>query len=129
MRILLVEDEPSAARMLAKGLREQAYAVDVATDGEAALYQAHVNDYDLIILDVMLPVKDGFDVCREIRAAGSAVPLIMLTARDAVADRVAGLDAGADDYLIKPFDFSELLACALAARRSTANRDDQDRRS
>jgi len=117
VRILLVEDEPSAARMLAKGLREQAYAVDVATDGEAALYQAHVNDYDLIILDVMLPVKDGFDVCREIRAAGSAVPLIMLTARDAVADRVAGLDAGADDYLIKPFDFSELLARVRALLR------------
>src|SRR5438045_8339126 len=87
VRLLLVEDEPSAARMLAKGLREQAYAVDVAADGEAALYQAHVNDYDLIILDVMLPVKDGFEVCREIRAGGSAVPLIMLTARDAVADR------------------------------------------
>jgi heavy metal response regulator len=117
LRILLVEDEPSAARMLAKGLREQTYAVDVVSDGEAALYQAHVNDYDLIILDVMLPVKDGFEVCREIRATGSAVPLLMLTARDAVADRVTGLDAGADDYLIKPFDFSELLARVRALLR------------
>ena len=117
MRILLVEDEPSAARMLAKGLREQSCAVDVAADGEAALYQASVNEYDLVILDLMLPVKDGFEVCREMRATGSAVPVLMLTARDAVEDRVAGLDAGADDYLIKPFDFRELLARVRALRR------------
>jgi len=110
MRILLVEDEPDAAQMLAKGLREQSYAVDVATDGEAAVYQAGVNDYDLVILDVMLPLKDGFQVCRELRAEGLTFPILMLTARDAPPDRVAGLDMGADDYLTKPFDFHELLA-------------------
>lgn len=117
MRILLVEDEPDAARMLAKGLREQTYAVDVAGDGEAALYEASINDYDLIVLDVMLPVKDGFEVCRELRANGSAIPILMLTARGAVQDRIAGLDTGADDYLTKPFDFHELLARARALLR------------
>ncbi len=117
MRILLVEDEPSAARMLAKGLREQTYAVDVAAEGEAAVYQASVNDYDLIILDVMLPLKDGFEVCRELRAEGLTTPILMLTARDAVHDRIAGLDAGADDYLTKPFDFHELLARVRALMR------------
>ena len=110
MRILLVEDEPAAAQMLAKGLREQGYAIDVSADGEMALYQASINDYDLVILDVMLPRKDGFQVCREMRAAGSAFPVLMLTARDMVDDRIIGLDSGADDYLIKPFDFRELLA-------------------
>ncbi len=117
MRILLVEDEPDVARMLAKGLREQSYAVDVAADGETASYQAQINDYDLIILDVMLPRKDGLEVCRELRAAGSTVPVLMLTARDAVQDRIAGLDTGADDYLTKPFDFHELLARARALLR------------
>ncbi|HMF89505.1 MAG TPA: response regulator transcription factor [Candidatus Angelobacter sp.] len=115
--MLLVEDEASAAGMLAKGLREQAYAVDVAVDGEDALYRASVNDYDLIILDLLLPRKDGFTVCRELRAAGSAVPILMLTARDAVADRVRGLDTGADDYLTKPFDLHELLARVRALLR------------
>jgi DNA-binding response OmpR family regulator len=110
MRVLLVEDQPAAARMIAKGLREQAYAVDVAVDGEIAAHEAAVHDYDAIILDVMLPGRDGFAVCRELRRAGSAVPILMLTARDDVDARVAGLDAGADDYLIKPFDFRELLA-------------------
>ena len=117
MRILLVEDEPSAARMMAKGLREQTYAVDVAQDGEGALYQANVNDYDLIILDIMLPGKDGFEVCRELRAAGSPVPVLMVTARDTIDDRVEGLDIGADDYLTKPFDFRELLAHIRALLR------------
>ncbi len=117
MRILLVEDEPSAATMLAKGLREEAYAVDVAADGERALELAYLNDYDLVILDVMLPRKGGFEVCRELRAAGSAVPVLMLTARDAVEDRVEGLDSGADDYLPKPFDFDELLARVRALLR------------
>ena len=117
MRILLVEDEPNAARMLAKGLRQHAYAVDVAADGEEALYQASVNDYDLIILDVLLPLKDGFEVCRELREAGSVTPVLMLTARDAVQDRITGLDLGADDYLIKPFDFHELLARVRALLR------------
>ncbi|MGH9845369.1 MAG: response regulator [Blastocatellia bacterium] len=117
MRILLVEDEPRAARMLAKGLREHTYAVDVAADGEEALYQAGVNDYDLIILDIMLPQKDGFEVCRELRTQGLTVPVLMLTARDAVKDRITGLDTGADDYLTKPFDFYELLARVRALRR------------
>jgi two-component system copper resistance phosphate regulon response regulator CusR len=117
MRILLVEDEPSAAQMLAKGLREQSYAVDTAADGEAAIYQASVNDYDVIILDVMLPRKDGFTVCRELREQGLTTPVLMLTARDAVQDRIAGLDNGADDYLTKPFDFHELLARLRALLR------------
>ena len=117
MRILLVEDEPSAAQMLAKGLREQCYAVDVATDGESAVYQAGINDYDLVILDVMLPLKDGLEVCRELRAEGLTFPILMLTARDAPPDRVAGLDMGADDYLTKPFDFHELLARLRALLR------------
>lgn len=117
MRILLVEDERQAAQLLAKGLREQSYAVDVAADGEAALRLAHDNDYDLMILDVMLPRKDGLAVCRELRAAGCALPVLMLTARDALQDRIAGLDTGADDYLVKPFAFQELLARARALLR------------
>ena len=117
MRILLVEDEPGVARFVAKGLREQAYAVDVATDGADALYKASVNDYDAIILDVMIPVRDGFEVCRELRASGSRVPVLMLTARDAVEDRIGGLDTGADDYLTKPFEFGELLARLRALLR------------
>jgi DNA-binding response OmpR family regulator len=110
MRVLLVEDEPGAARLLAKGLREHAYAVDLATDGEAALFQVGTTDYDALILDVMLPLKDGLTVCRAIRHAGNMVPILMVTARDAVEARIAGLDCGADDYLVKPFDFGELLA-------------------
>ena len=110
MRILLVEDEPNAAQVLAKGLREQSYAVDVATDGETAIFQAGTNDYDGLILDVMLPVLDGVAVCRTIRDSGCTVPILMLTARDAVESRVEGLDAGADDYLVKPYDFRELTA-------------------
>jgi two-component system copper resistance phosphate regulon response regulator CusR len=113
----LVEDEPGAARMLAKGLREQSYAVDLAADGESALELAFVNDYDLVILDVMLPRKGGLEVCRELRSTGSPVPVLMLTARDAVEDRIAGLDTGADDYLTKPFDFDELLARVRALLR------------
>ncbi|MEO8255817.1 MAG: response regulator transcription factor [Acidobacteriota bacterium] len=110
MRVLLVEDEPQAANMIAKGLREQAYAVDLAADGDTAIFQAGTTDYDAVILDIMIPVADGFAVCRAIRGAGSAVPILMLTARDAVEARIQGLDAGADDYLVKPFDFGELLA-------------------
>jgi DNA-binding response OmpR family regulator len=110
MRLLLVEDEPDAARMLAKGLREQAYAVDVAPDGRTALFRASTTDYDAIILDVLLPDIDGLNVCRRLRSASSSVPILMLTARDAVQARVQGLDSGADDYLTKPFDFGELLA-------------------
>jgi two-component system copper resistance phosphate regulon response regulator CusR len=110
MRVLLVEDEPHAAHVLAKGLREQTYAVDVADDGEKAIFQVGTTDYDAVILDVMLPAKDGFAVCRTIRESGCAVPILMVTARDAVDARIQGLDSGADDYLVKPFDFGELLA-------------------
>jgi DNA-binding response OmpR family regulator len=110
MRVLLVEDEPNAARMLAKGLREQTYAVDIAADGDTAIFQVGTTDYDAVILDVMLPLKDGFTVCRTIRESGCVVPILMVTARDAVEARIEGLDCGADDYLVKPFDFGELLA-------------------
>ncbi|HEY7184200.1 MAG TPA: response regulator, partial [Blastocatellia bacterium] len=95
MRILVVEDEPRVARFVAKGLRERSYAVDIARDGELALYQTEINDYDLIILDVMLPGKDGFAVCRRLRKRDIKTPVLMLTARDAIDDRVAGLDSGA----------------------------------
>lgn len=117
MRILLVEDEQYGAQILAKGLREQSYAVDWASNGITALYQLTMNAYDLIILDVMLPRKNGLEVCRELRATGSAVPVLMLTARDSVQDRIMGLDTGADDYLVKPFDFHELLARVRALLR------------
>ena len=110
MRVLLVEDEPDAARMLAKGLREQAYAVDVASDARSALERAHDNEYDAVVLDVLLPDGNGRDVCRTLRSEGVAAPVLMLTALGSVQDRISGLDAGADDYLAKPFDFGELLA-------------------
>jgi two-component system copper resistance phosphate regulon response regulator CusR len=117
MRILLVEDDRRIARFVAKGLREQAYAVDVAGDGDDAFYKVSINDYDAVILDVMIPVRDGFQVCRDMRSAGIAVPVIMLTARDTVQDRITGLDSGADDYLIKPFAVTELLARLRALLR------------
>ena len=117
MRILLVEDELSAARFISKGLGEASHAVDVASDGTAAAERCQQNDYDAVILDVMLPGKDGLTLCRELRAGGSNVPILMLTARDAVEARVEGLDAGADDYLTKPFDFRELLARVRALTR------------
>jgi len=117
LRILLVEDEPRMANVIAKGLREQSYAVDIAEDGDAALYQASINDYDLIMLDVLLPVHDGFEVCRELRARADTTPVLMLTARATVDDRITGFDAGADDYLTKPFSFRELLARVRALLR------------
>lgn len=117
MRVLLVEDEPRIANFVAKGLRENAFAVDVAQTGEDALYQAEINTYDAIILDVMIPEKDGFEVCRELREKGLPIPILMLTARDAVEDRIEGLDTGADDYLTKPFAFGELLARLRAILR------------
>jgi two-component system copper resistance phosphate regulon response regulator CusR len=117
MRILIVEDEPAAAAVLAKGLREHAYAVDVALDGDAALRQIEVNDYDLLILDVLLPCMSGLDLCRQIRTEGVAVPVLMLTARGGLDERVEGLDAGADDYLPKPYHFKELLARVRALLR------------
>src|SRR5688572_6424205 len=110
MRLLVVEDEPVAATVLAKGLREHAYAVDVAGDGGAALEQAAVNDYDLLIVDVLLPGMSGLDLCGRLRADGIHAPILMLTARGEPDQRVAGLDAGADDYLAKPYHFPELLA-------------------
>ena len=121
MRILLVEDESSIATFIAKGLRENAYAVDVAVNGEEALYCATSTQYDFILLDVMLPLGDGYEVCRELRRRGQRTPILMLTARDSVTDLVTGLDCGADDYLTKPFDFQELLARlrALARRHAT----------
>src|SRR3954468_21853766 len=123
MRILLVDDDPKLARALAKGLRAHAYAVDVASDSDAALLRAAVYDYDVVLLDVMLPGRDGFAVCRALRERGNAAPVLMLTARDAVDDRIRGLDAGADDYLAKPFDFGELLARLRALlRRGRAGR-------
>jgi len=120
MRVLLVEDEPSAARILAKGLREHAYAVDVVRDGRIASEQLAAADYDIVLLDVMLPSRSGLDVCRDLRRSGSHTPVLMLTARHAIDDRVAGFDSGADDYLTKPFDFRELLARirALVRRRA-----------
>jgi two-component system, OmpR family, copper resistance phosphate regulon response regulator CusR len=120
MRLLVVEDDPRIARFIAKGLREQAYAVDISTTGDDALYQAAINSYDLVILDVMIPGKNGFEVCRELRKAGQRMPILMLTARDGVDDRITGLDHGADDYVTKPFEFRELLARLRALmRRST----------
>jgi two-component system, OmpR family, copper resistance phosphate regulon response regulator CusR len=117
MRILVVEDERDAAEVLAKGLREHAYAVDVAADGASALEQASTNDYDLIVLDVLVPRINGLAVCRRLRADGVAVPILMLTARGEPEQRVQGLDAGADDYLPKPFHFPELLARVRALLR------------
>jgi len=117
MRILVVEDERRIAAFVKRGLEEEHYAVDVAYDGEEALDWAAVVDYDLIILDILLPKKDGIQVCRELRDRGSKVPILMLTARDAVEDRVRGLDSGADDYLVKPFAFQELVARIRALLR------------
>ena len=113
MRILVVEDEHVAASVLAKGLREHSYAVDVATDGPDALEQVGSNDYDLILLDILLPRINGLDVCARLRADGITTPILMLTARGGPDQRVEGLDSGADDYLVKPYHFPELLAaCA-----------------
>jgi two-component system OmpR family response regulator len=110
MRLLVVEDEPKLAALLGRGLREEGHAVDVAGRGEDALWMARAVSYDAVVLDVMLPGLDGFSVCRELRENQVWTPVLLLTARDAVEDRVSGLDAGADDYLVKPFSFSELLA-------------------
>lgn len=117
MRVLVVEDDPRLSALIARGLREEAYAVDVCADGTQAITQAVVNSYDAIVLDVMLPGADGFGVVRTLRARHVHTPVLMLTARDAVSDRIAGLDAGADDYLVKPFDFGELLARLRALLR------------
>ena len=120
MRLLLVEDEPLTIRMLTKGLRERAYAVDVAPDGQTAQALAVDNAYDVVILDLGLPDGDGLELCRQLRDSGLTAPLLILTARDAVGSRIAGLDSGADDYLLKPFDFGELLARLRALTRRGA---------
>ena len=124
MRALIVEDERKLAGLLRRGLLEEGYAADVALHGEDALWMAGATEYDAIVLDVMLPGADGFEVCRRLRERGVTSPVLMLTARDAVEDRIAGLDTGADDYLTKPFDFGELLARLRAlARRGPAEHD------
>ena len=117
MRVLVVEDEQRIASFIRKGLTEQGYAVDTASDGDEALAWTDVTEYDLIILDVMLPKVSGLEVCTTLRTRGIRAPVLMLTARDAIDDRVRGLDSGADDYLVKPFAFAELLARLRALSR------------
>ena len=120
MRVLVVEDEAKMAGLIRRGLVGEGMAVDVAARGEDAIWRAESTEYDAIVLDVMLPGIDGFEVCRRLRAAGVWAPVMMLTARDSVRDRVAGLDRGADDYLTKPFSFAELLARLRALTRRGA---------
>jgi two-component system OmpR family response regulator len=121
--VLVIEDEAKLAEVIARGLREEGYAADTAGRGEDALWMAQAASYDAILLDVMLPGLDGFEVCRQLRDLGVWSPVLMLTARDAIDDRVSGLDAGADDYLVKPFSFEELLARLRAlVRRAPAER-------
>jgi two-component system, OmpR family, response regulator len=123
MRILVVEDEIRLASLMRKGLREAGLLADVAVKGEDALWMAASSGYDVVLLDVRLPGIDGFEVCRRLRAEHVGTPILMLTARDAVQDRIAGLDVGADDYLVKPFDFGELLARLRAlGRRGSAEK-------
>lgn len=120
MRILVVEDSRRLAGIIKRGLQEDAYAVDNAYDGEEAQYMAETTPFDLIILDIMLPKKDGLTVCRELRAKGINTPILMLTAKDTTEDKVTGLDSGADDYLVKPFAFAELMARIRALLRREA---------
>ncbi len=117
MRILVIEDEKKVASFIKRGLKEKGYAVDVAVDGNEGLFQAKTNPYDLIVLDIMLPGKDGIFICRQLRKSNINVPVLMLTARDDVEDKVNGLDSGADDYLTKPFQFAEFLARVRALLR------------
>ena len=121
VRLLVVEDEPKMADVLRRALTRAGYAVDVAVDGEEALWAAHENEYDAVVLDAVIPAPDGFEVCRRLRADDNGVPVLLLTARDAVADRVAGLDAGADDYLTKPFAYEELAARLRALGRRSGS--------
>ena len=120
MRLLIAEDDEKLSTALTRGLRGEGYAVDVAATGDEAIFNARVYEYDAVILDVMLPGPDGIEVCRALRSNGRWSPVLMLTARDGVADRIRGLDSGADDYLIKPFDFGELVARLRALLRRGA---------
>ena len=117
MQILIVEDEEKIANMLRRGLLEEAYTVDIAKDGDEALYKFDINEYDLVILDLMIPKVDGITVCRDIRKKNTNIPILILTAKDSIEDKVKGLDAGADDYITKPFSFSELTARIRALLR------------
>lgn len=126
MRIQVIEDDRKIASFLERGLREEGYAVDVAHDGNEGATNAHVYDYDLLIVDIMLPGKNGYEIVRELRAAGKTMPVVMLTARDSLQDVVMGLDVGADDYVTKPFSLEELLARVRAMlRRGGANRTER----
>ncbi len=123
MQILIVEDEPKIANFVRRGLLEESYVVDIAKDGEEALYKAEINSYDLILLDLMIPKVSGIEVCQKIRQQNTKVPIIILTAKDSIEDKVIGLDAGADDYLTKPFSFDELTARIRAILRRGTKAD------
>ena len=110
MKILIIEDDIKIINFLKKGLIEECYSVDYATNGDEGLYLANVNEYDLILLDIMLPIKNGMEVCKSLRDSNNQTPIIMLTAKDSIEDKIKGLDIGANDYLAKPFSFAELLA-------------------
>ena len=117
MQILIVEDEEKIANFLRRGLLEESYAVDIASNGEDALYKFEINEYDLVVLDLLIPKIDGISVCRKIREVNTTTPILILTAKDAIEDKIKGLDAGADDYMTKPFSFSELSARIRALLR------------
>ncbi len=119
MKILIIEDDTKIINFLKKGLEEECYIVDSSTNGDEGLYLASVNEYDLILLDIMLPIKDGMEVCKALRASKNETPIIMLTAKDSIEDKIKGLDIGANDYLAKPFSFAELLARIRVQLRTT----------
>ncbi len=121
MKILIIEDDIKIINFLKKGLEEECYIVDYSTNGDEGLYLASANQYDLILLDVMLPIKDGMEVCRSLRASNIQTPIIMLTAKDGIEDKIKGLDIGANDYLAKPFSFAELLARIRVQLRTTSS--------